>query len=162
MELVDFGEHSYQQLLDSISQMNGIMWLGKLSPSKCENMFDNYINIINKINARKKELKEKFDEEQALEEKKLLETDLKARKQLLNVFLKGQSTYDIIKDNYKMIITGQANPDELGEEDEGGQDEEQFSHDMHRLIDYYIDDYYELINSIKEVNNISGIYGLDK
>ena len=50
MELVDFGEHSYQKLLDSISQMNGIMWLGRLSPSKCENMFDNYIKIINKIN----------------------------------------------------------------------------------------------------------------
>ena len=49
-------------------------------------MFDNYIKIINKINERKKELKEKFDEEQALEEKKLLETDLKARKQLFTLF----------------------------------------------------------------------------
>ena len=119
LELVDYGEHSYQKLIDSISDMHGIMWIGRLSPSKCENMFDNYIKIINKINERKKELKEKFDEEQALEEKKLLETDLKARKQLLNIFLKGKSTYDTIKDNYKMIISGQANPDELGEEDEG-------------------------------------------
>ena len=162
MELVDFGEHSYQKLLDSISDLNGIMWLGRLSPSKCENMFDNYISIINKINERKKELKEKFEEEQTLEEKKLLETDIKARKQLLNIFLKGKSTYDVIKDNYKMIITGQANPDEIGEEDEGGQDEEQFSHDMHKLIDYYIDDDYELINSILKGNHIAGFYGLDK
>ena len=162
MELVDFGEHSYQKLLDSISNLHGIMWLGRLSPSKCENMFDNYISIINKINERKKELKEKFEEEQAIEEKKILETDLKARKQLLNVFLKGKSTYDVIKDNYKMIITGQANPDEIGEEDEGGQDEEQFSHDMHKLIDYYIDDDYELINSILKGNHLAGIYGLDK
>ena len=162
MELVDFGEHSYQKLVDSITDMHGIMWIGRLSPSKCENMFDNYIKIINKINERKKELKEKFDEEQALEEKKILETDLKARKQLLNIFLKGQSTYDIIKDNYKMIVTGQANPDELGEEDEGGQDEEQFNHDMHRLIDFYIDDDFELINSIMQGNHIAGIYGLDK
>ena len=162
MELVDFGEHSYQKLVDSITDMHGIMWIGRLSPSKCENMFDNYIKIINKINERKKELKEKFDEEQALEEKKILETDLKARKQLLNIFLKGQSTYDIIKDNYKMIISGQANPDELGEEDEGGQDEEQFNHDMHRLIDFYIDDDFELINSIMQGNHIAGIYGLDK
>ena len=110
----------------------------------------------------KKELKEKFEEEQATEEKKISETDLKARKQLLNIFLKGKSTYDVIKDNYKMIITGQANPDEIGEEDEGGQDEEQFSHDMHKLIDYYIDDDYELINSILKGNHIAGFYGLDK
>ena len=162
LELVDFGEHSYQKLIDSISDMHGIMWIGRLSPSKCENMFDNYIKIINKINERKKELKEKFDEEQALEEKKLLETDLKARKQLLNIFLKGKSTYDTIKDNYKMIMSGQANPDELGEEDEGGQDEEQFNHDMHKLIDYYIDDDFELINSIMEGKHLAGIYGLDK
>ena len=162
MELVDFGEHSYQKLLDSISDLHGLMWIGRLSPSKCENIFDNYIKIINKITERKKELKEKFDEEQATEEKKLLETDLKARKQLLNIFLKSKSTYDTVKDNYKMIITGQANPDELGEEDEGGQDEEQFNHDMHRLIDYYIDDDFELINSIMEGNHIAGIYGLDK
>ena len=162
MELVDFGEHSYQKLLDSISDLHGLMWIGRLSPCKCENIFDNYIKIINKITERKKELKEKFDEEQATEEKKLLETDLKARKQLLNIFLKSKSTYDTVKDNYKMIITGQANPDELGEEDEGGQDEEQFNHDMHRLIDYYIDDDFELINSIMEGNHIAGIYGLDK
>ena len=162
MELVDFGEHSYQKLIDSISDLHGLMWIGRLSPSKCENMFDNYIRIINKINERKKELKEKFDEEQALEEKKILETDLKARKQLLNIFMKGKSTYETVKDNYRMIITGQANPDELGEEDEGGQDEEQFNHDMHRLIDYYIDDDFELINSIMEGNHIAGIYGLDK
>jgi hypothetical protein len=162
MELVDFGEHSYQKLLDAISGLHGIMWLGKLSPSKTENMFDNYIKIINKINERKKELREKFEEEQATEEKKLSETDLKARKQLLNIFLKGKSTYDVIRDNYKLIQTGQANPDELGEEDEGGQDEEQFSHDMHALIDYYIDDDFELINSIMQGNHIAGIYGLDK
>ena len=162
MELVDFGEHSYQKLLDEISNLHGIMWFGKLSPSKTENMFDNYIKIINKINERKKELKEKFEEEQATEEKKLLETDLKARKQLLNIFLKGKSTYEVIKDNYKLIQTGQANPDELGDEEEGGQDEEQFSHDMHALIDYYIDDDFELINSILKGKHISGFYGLDK
>ena len=162
MELVDFGEHTYNQLLENLENMHGVMWFGRLSPSKCENMFDNYIKIINAINARKKQLKEKFEEEQAIEEKKLLETDLKARKQLLNIFLKGKSTYETIKDNYKSILNGQANPDELGEEDEGGQDEEQFSHDMHALIDYYIDDDFELINSILKGKHISGFYGLDK
>jgi DNA mismatch repair ATPase MutL len=162
MELVDFGEKTYKKLIDCISEMHGIMWLGRLSPSKCENMFDNYITIINKINERKKELKEKFEEDQATEEKKLHETDLKARKQLLNIFLKGQSTYEIIKDNYKLILSGQANPDELGEEDDGGQDEEQFNHDMHKLIDYYINDDFELINSILKGKHISGFYGLDR
>ena len=49
MELVDFGEKSYQKLLDSISDLHGLMWIGRLSPSKCENIFDNYIKIINKI-----------------------------------------------------------------------------------------------------------------
>ena len=107
MELVDYGEHSYQKLLDTISQMNGIMWLGKLSPSKCENMFDNYFKIINKINERKKELKEKFEEEQATEEKKLSETDLKERMTLLSdtyqqylVYLiqsKGMSNAEVYK-----------------------------------------------------------------
>ena len=162
MELVDFGEKTYKKLIDCISEMHGIMWLGRLSPSKCENMFDNYIAIINKINERKKELKEKFEEDQATEEKKLHETDLKARKQLLNIFLKGQSTYEMIKDNYKLIVSGQANPDELGEEDDGGQDEEQFNHDMHKLIDYYINDDFELINSILKGKHISGFYGLDR
>jgi hypothetical protein len=87
---------------------------------------------------------------------------LKARKQLLNIFLKGQSTYEMIKDNYKLILSGQANPDELGEEDDGGQDEEQFNHDMHKLIDYYINDDFELINSILKGKHISGFYGLDR
>ena len=72
MELVDFGEHTYQKLLDSISDLNGLMWIGRLSPSKCENMFDNYIKIINKITERKKELKEKFDEEQATDRKSVV------------------------------------------------------------------------------------------
>ena len=73
-------------------------------------MFDNYIKIINKINERKKELKEKFEEEQVTEEKKIAETDLKARKQLLNIFLKGKSTYEVIRDNYKLIQTGKLTP----------------------------------------------------
>ena len=162
MELVDFGEHSYQKLLDSISDLHGIMWFGRLSPSKCENMFDNYIKIINKINERKKKLKEKFEEEQAVEEKKLFPNDLRARKQLLNIFLKGKSTYELIKDNYRLILSGQANPDELGDEDDGGQDEEQFNQDMHNLIDFYINDDFELINSILKGKHISGFYGLDK
>ena len=80
----------------------------------------------------------------------------------MNIFVKSNSVYEEIKETYKMILSGQANPDEFVEEDEGGQDEEQFSHDMHMLIDYYIDDDFELINSILKGKHISGFYGLDK
>ena len=33
--------------------MNGIMWLGKLSPNKVENVFDNYQKILETIHQRK-------------------------------------------------------------------------------------------------------------
>jgi hypothetical protein len=162
MELVDFGEESYNKLIEEIKNTYGIMWIGRLSPSKAENIFDNYLKIVQAIIERKNALKSKFEEEQATQEKSLKETDMKAKKQLLNVFLKSSHAYEEFKETYRMIITGQANPDEFIEEDEGGQDEEQFSHDLHTLIDYYINDDFELINSILEGKHISGFYGLDK
>ncbi len=137
------------------------MWIGRLSPSKCENVFDNYPKIVEAILSRKKELKNKFEEDQATQERKLNETDMKAKKQLLNVFLKSNSVFEEIKETYKFILSGQ-NSDEFIEEEEGGQDEEQFIHDMHLLIDYNIDDDFELINTILKGKNISGFYGLDK
>ena len=162
MELVDFGEESYNKLIEEIKNTYGIMWIGRLSPSKAENIFDNYLKIVQAIIERKNVLKSKFEEEQATQEKSLKETDMKAKKQLLNVFLKSSHAYEEFKETYRMIITGQANPDEFIEEDEGGQDEEQFNHDLHTLIDYYINDDFELINSILEGKHISGFYGLDK
>ena len=162
MELVDFGESSYEELIKDIDNTYGIMWIGRLSPSKCENIFDNYLKIVQAILKRKSTLKSKFEEDQATKEVKLSEGSLKARKQLMNIFVKSNSVYEEIKETYKMILSGQANPDEFVEEDEGGQDEEQFSHDMHMLIDYYIDDDFELINSILKGKHISGFYGLDK
>jgi 3-phosphoglycerate kinase len=163
-ELVDFGEKSYQKLTDSISQMNGVMWLGTLSPSKIENLYENYIKILDSINTRKKLLKEKFDIDQATQEKKLNETELKARKQLLNIFLKGKKAYETIKDNFRYITSGAAQNqlEDLGDDDEGPQeDDEQFNHDMHVLIDYYINDDFELINSILKGKNIPGFYGVN-
>ena len=163
-ELVDFGEKSYQKLVDSISTMNGVMWLGTLSPSKVENLFENYIKILEAINTRKKLLKEKFDIEQATQEKKINETELKARKQLLNIFLKGKNVYETIKDNFRYVTSGAAQNqlEDLGDEDEGPQeDDEQFNHDMHVLIDYYINEDFELINSILKGKNIPGFYGVN-
>jgi hypothetical protein len=162
MELVDFGEESYNRLITELNNTYGVMWIGRLSPSKAENIFDNYPKIIQAIQERKKVLKEKFEEEQATQEKSLSESDMKAKKQLLNVFLKSNSAYEEFKETFRLILTGQANPDEYVEEEEGGQDEEQFNHDLHTLIDYYIDDDFELINSILKGKHICGFYGLDK
>ena len=162
MELVDFGEESYNKLITEINNAYGVMWIGRLSPSKAENIFDNYLKIIQAIQERKKTLKEKFEEEQATQEKSISESDMKAKKQLLNVFLKSNSVYEEFKETFRLILTGQANPDEYVEEEEGGQDEEQFNHDLHTIIDYYIDDDFELINSILKGKHICGFYGLDK
>ena len=143
--------------------MNGVMWLGRLSPSKLENLFDNYPKIIEAIHNRKKVLKEKFEEDQATQEKKINETELKARKQLLNIFLKSKSVYEYVKDNFKNVLNNSsANPiEELGDEEEVPQDEEQFNHDMHVLIDYFINDDFDLINSILKGEHISGLSGVD-
>ena len=140
------------------------MWLGKLSPSKIENLFDPYNLILESINNHKKELKLKFDEDQATQENKLNEGDLKARKQLLNIFLKGKEVYENIKDNLRGVLSGSIhNPMEgLEDDEEEAQDEEQFAHDMHVLVDYYINDDFELINEILKGKNIPGFYGLDK
>ena len=162
MELVDFGEETYDKLISELNQTYGVMWIGRLSPSQAENIFDNYVKIVQAIQDRKRVLREKFEEEQATQEKSLSESDMKAKKQLLNVFLKSNSTYEEFKETFRMIINGQANPDEFIEEEEGGQDEEQFNHDLHTLIDYYIEDDFELINSILKGKHISGFYGLDK
>ena len=162
MELVDFGEETYNRLISEIKKTFGVMWIGRLSPSRCENVFDSYIKIIQAIQERKNQLKNIFDEEQSTKEKKISESSLKAKKQLLNFFLKGKGAYEEVKETYRLIISGQANPDEFIEEDEGAQDEEQFNHDLHTLIDYYIDDDFELINSILKGKHIPGFYGLNK
>ena len=163
-QLVDFGEESYTRLSKEITESNGVMWLGKLSPSKIENLFDPYNLILESINNHKKELKLKFDEDQATQENKLNEGDLKARKQLLNIFLKGKEVYENIKDNLRGVLSGSIhNPMEgLEDDEEEAQDEEQFAHDMHVLVDYYINDDFELINEILKGKNIPGFYGLDK
>ena len=56
----------------------------------------------------------------------------------------------MIKDNYKLIVSGQANPDELGEEDDGGQDE----------VEYYADILYDSDNppTIDSINNFTDCY----
>ena len=161
-ELVDYGDKSYNELIEAINDTNCIMWIGRLTFNKVENMFDNYPKIIEAIHKRKQLLKEKFEVEQATQEKKLNETELKARKQLCNVFLKGQSVYDEIRDTYKGVMNGNSeNIDELEEEEEIPEDDEQFNHNMHQLVDYYINDDFELINKILKGETLPGFYGVN-
>ena len=93
MELVDFGEESYNRLITEIKKSFGVMWIGRLSPSKCENVFDSYIKIIQAIQERKNQLKNIFDEEQSTKEKKLSESDIKAK-----------SNYSIFSSKEKVLM----------------------------------------------------------
>jgi hypothetical protein len=76
--------------------------------------------------------------------------------------MKSKSVYEHVKDNFKSVLNGTANNpiEELAEEDDVPQDEEQFNHDMHVLIDYFVNDDFELINSILQGEHITGFYGL--
>ena len=142
MELVDFWEETYDKLIKTINNTYGVIWIGCLAPRKAENIFDKCLKIIQEIQERKKSLWEKFEKVQATQEKSLNEYDMKAKKKLLNVFLKRNRVYIEFKETFRMIIKGQDNHDEYNEEEEGRQDEEQFNHDLNTLIDYYINDDY--------------------
>lgn len=103
-EFVDFGEKSYTKLLEYFNHMNCVMWLGSLSPSIIENLYDDYAKIVKTIYDRKFALKQKFNEEQAEEEKKLHESDLKAKRQLLNIFLQSKEAYELVRSNFLAFL----------------------------------------------------------
>lgn len=46
------------------------------------------------------------------------------------------------------------------EENEIEIDEEQFSHDLHVLIDYFVDDEFETLNKVLSGSRMPGMYGL--
>jgi 3-phosphoglycerate kinase len=148
---VDYGEKTYNKLIAGLKEMNTIMWLGKLSPSIVENLNDNYYNIVNTMNDRNKELKEKYNEMFTEEERKP-ESDIKAKKYLFTIFLKSKTSYDLIRRNFLSI--------KLPNEDKDAEvhpDEEQFNYDMNSLIDYNVSDDCELVNSLMRGEHIPGI-----
>ena len=125
------------------------------------------MKILATIQQRKKKLKDDFEVEQATQTKKLIETELKARKQLLNVFLKSKAAYEVVKDNFKNVekyLAGEVMPsvDELmNEEEEEIPDDDQLSRDLLKMIDYYVNDDYQLINKILMGEHLAGFYGVD-
>lgn len=156
-QFIDFGEKSYEKLCQYINKNNCIMWHGKLAPSVVENLFDNYSYIVKCIHDRKTNLREKFAELMVEEEKKLDESDHKAKKHLFNVFLKGYLPYEYIKSNYKNILSLlQGNNPNEEEEQENPQEDEQFTYEMNNLIDYFVNEDFEVINSILCGQNVRG------
>lgn len=104
-EVMDYGPKTYENICKHFSTMNCVMWLGSLSPNIVENLYDDYAIIVKAIHDRKNYLKERFNEFNAEEEKKLHESDLKAKKLLFNVFLKSKTCYELIKSNYRSILS---------------------------------------------------------
>lgn len=156
-QLIDFGEKSYEKLCSYINRNNCLMWHGKLSPSIVENLFDNYSYIVKCIHDRKTNLREKFAELMMEEEKKLDESDHKAKKHLFNVFLKGDLPYEYIKNNYKNILSLlQGNNPNEEEEAENAQEDEQFTYEMNNLIDHFINEDFEVIDSILSGQVVKG------
>lgn len=155
-QLIDYGEKSYERLCNYISKNNCLMWLGKFSPSIVENLWDNYSMIVKSIHDRKTFLREKFAELMMEEEKKLDESDPKAKKHLLNVFLKGNISYEFIKVNYRHILSllQGNNPNE--EEEELIQEDEQFLYEMNILIDHFINEDFEIIDNILSGEVVKG------
>lgn len=98
-EFVDFGEKTYTKLVNYFNGVNSVMWLGKLSPSHLENFDENYVKIVEFLYKRKSYLKQQFVYVSTEGEKKLHESDLKAKKYLMNFFLKSKVSYGLIKRN---------------------------------------------------------------
>jgi len=98
-EFVDFGEKTYSKLVNHLSGVNSVMWLGKLSPSHIENFDENYAKIVEFLYKRKSFLKQQFVYISTEGEKKLHESDIKAKKYLMNFFLKSKVSHGLIKRN---------------------------------------------------------------
>jgi len=155
-QLIDFGEKTYERLCSYISKNNCFMWLGKFSPSIVENLWDNYALIVKTIHDRKTFLREKFAELMMEEEKKLDESDQKAKKHLFNVFLKGKISYEFIQNNYRHILSllQGNNPNE--EEEELVHEDEQFNYEMNILIDHFINEDFEIIDNLLSGEIVKG------
>jgi 3-phosphoglycerate kinase len=95
--IVDWGEKTYDKLSSLISEVKMVMWLGKLSPSPVENLYDNYSKIVRSIYERKNKLKSEYNESVQEEDKKPQDNEQKAKKYLFNIFLKSKTAYDNVR-----------------------------------------------------------------
>lgn len=153
--LVDFGQKSYSKFADYIGKHDNnvkcLLWLDKLSPSNIENLHDNYIFVMSEIYTRKNFLKEKFKDMVADEEVKPSENDLKSRKNLFNIFLKGKIPFNSLKNSFKFILS----ENKQGEEEEN-QDDDALNIEMKNFIDFFLDEELDFINNILKGENICG------
>ena len=155
--VVDFGAKSYSNFAEYIgtheNNVKCLLWLNHLSPSSIENLFDNYNLIMTELYTRKNYLKEKFKDLIADEEVKPNENDIKSRKNLFNIFLKGKNAYNCLKSGFKVIL----NESKQGEE-EDNQDADAVNLEMKNFIDFYLDEELHVIVEILKGENICGKY----
>ena len=153
--LVDFGQKSYSNFADYIGKQDNnvkcLLWLDKLSPSNIENLHDNYIFVMSELYTRKNYLKEKFKDMIADEEVKPSENDLKSRKNLFNIFLKGKNPFNCLKNSFKFILS----ENKQGEE-EDNQDDDALNIEMKNFIDFFLDEELDFIDNILKGENICG------
>jgi hypothetical protein len=145
--LVDLGLKSYAHFAEYISKNKNnvkcLLWIDNLSPSNIENLFDNYNTIMSELYTRKNYLKERFKDMIADEEVKPSENDLKSRKNLFNIFLKGKNLYYSFKNGYKMIL----NENKKGEE-EDNQDDDALNLEIRNFVDFFLEEEPEVILNI--------------
>jgi hypothetical protein len=103
-ELVDYGEKTYLNISQAVHRSNCLIWLGKLSPSNIDNMFDSYTILVENLNERKDSLIKRFHELMEEEEKKLNEGDFKAKKFLFTTLVKCSSSYKLLRQSFKKFL----------------------------------------------------------
>jgi hypothetical protein len=153
--LVDFGIKSYSAFADYIGKHDNnvkcLLWIDNLSPSTIENLYDNYNLIMSELYTRKNFLKEKFKDMIADEDVKPNENDLKSRKNLFNIFLKGKNAYNCMKNGYKVIL----NENKQGD-DEENQDDDALNMEIRNFVDFFLDEELEVVLNIFKGENIRG------
>ena len=167
--LLDWGSKTYERIGKKILNSNCVMIIGKFSPSDVDDVYEKYGVITSAIHDRKTYLKENF-EMMDIEDKKPID-DLKSRKFLLNFFLKSKTTYDLVKYHFKQILNklSGANPNVnfiiiyyliiiQDEEEEVPAEDEQFTYEINQLVDYYINESFNVIDEVLMGTHIPGNY----
>ena len=156
--IADFGSKTYDTLCRHLKETYNLMWIGTLSPTEVENAFEDYLKIVGEFNERKTSLRTKFNELVADDEKKPLESELRGRKHLFNIFLEGEKIFGLVKQNYKKTLDEKNGINE--EEDAVEEDDDQLNFEMNNLIDYYLNDANEVIEQILCGKEIHGFHNI--
>jgi 3-phosphoglycerate kinase len=158
--ILDWGEKTYDKLSSLIAEVKMVMWLGKLSPSPVENLYDNYAKIVRSIYERKNKLKSEYNETLQEEDKKPQDHEQKAKKHLFNIFLKSKTAYENVRRAFlTFMLPAVINLFTQDDKDaESPPDDDQFNYDMNLLIDVAIKGDCHFIDSILRGEHIPGIF----